>query len=373
MNSFFEGNQVENVSLRCLGGSSPTLVNSIYPMKVLTELHYSHHIPGLTGRWMDTGAVALGGTVKGSFHRLSHGHHLFEDGFKVLINEKLSFGEFLHHLGMDFLTKRGIPNPLLPTALAEKLLGLGFGKGFVSELMTVNLPKVLSGSLGLICSGSDVYACFSNSIPHTFSSTGLHFLAGVSELAFGLYPPNIFLLTAGFAEFGVSTVSLYRTIVDPIIPMLGVPASVFLPALKRSVALSSIIGASAAVFSGSDWADTAKFSLAAATSSCVSTTVSLATAGKGFIAPFLGSFSGVASFFLAKKVLDFMFSQGKKEERLNYFEYKPESESIFSNEYTIPLVGASKAPIGKLLDNKLLLDEHAFSEQAQIWGCNIEK
>ena len=94
MSNFFTatGLGATDISLRCLGGVSPAIVNAVYPMEALTKFHYGHHITGLTGRWMDTGATALGGAVKGSFHRLAHGHHLFEDGFKVVVNPKLKFG-----------------------------------------------------------------------------------------------------------------------------------------------------------------------------------------------------------------------------------------------------------------------------------------
>lgn len=105
MSDFFNQTGLTNtdVTLRALGNLAPRVVDSIYPLQELTKFHYAHHIPGLTGRWMDTGATALGGAVKGSFHRLAHGHHLFDDGFKVLVNPQLKFGEFLHHLGMDSL------------------------------------------------------------------------------------------------------------------------------------------------------------------------------------------------------------------------------------------------------------------------------
>ena len=163
MTEFFTttGLNTTDISLRCLGGISPAIVNAAYPMDALTKFHYAHHVPGLTGRWMDTGATALGGAVKGSFHRFAHGHHLFEDGCKVLVNPKLKFGEFLHHLGMDSLTVRGIPNPLLPTAVGEQLVKLGMNQQFVYEVMTVNVPKILGGSVGLVCAGTDVFFAFS--------------------------------------------------------------------------------------------------------------------------------------------------------------------------------------------------------------------
>ena len=82
MSGFFTatGSNGLDFSIKCLGGISPKFVNAIYPMEKMTQFHYAHHIPGLTGRWMDTGAF-LGNSIKGSFHRLAHGHHLFDDGY----------------------------------------------------------------------------------------------------------------------------------------------------------------------------------------------------------------------------------------------------------------------------------------------------
>ena len=216
MTNFFTatGLDTTDISLRCIGGISPALVNSVYPMEALTKFHRAHHISGLTGCWMDTGATASGGAVKGSLHRLFHGHHLFEDGFKVVVNPDLKFGEFLHHLGMDSLTSRGIPNPLLPTAVGKQLVKLGMGPKFVNELLTINVPKILGGSVSLICAGRDVFLAFSDAIPHTFLAAGTHFGLGLLNIALGLYPPNIFLLTAGVAEIGVGIATTYRTIVD---------------------------------------------------------------------------------------------------------------------------------------------------------------
>ena len=112
----------------------------------------------------------------------------------------------------------------------------------MNELMTVNMPKILGGSVSLACAGRDVFFAFSDAIPHTFLAAGTHFGLGVLNCLFGLYPPNILLLTAGAAEIGVGITTAYRTIVDPILPMVGVPGSIFFPALGRSVALGALIG-----------------------------------------------------------------------------------------------------------------------------------
>ena len=50
MTNFFTatGLGTNDISLRCLGGLSPALVNAAYPMEALTKFHYAHHIPGLT-------------------------------------------------------------------------------------------------------------------------------------------------------------------------------------------------------------------------------------------------------------------------------------------------------------------------------------
>lgn len=356
-----------DILLRCLGGISPTVVNAAYPMAALTKFHYAHHIPGITGRWMDTGATALGGAVRGSFHRISHGHHLFEDGFKVLVNPNLKFGEFLHHLGMDSLTVRGLPNPLLPTAVGERLVSLGMNQSFVYELMNVNLPKVLGGSVGLVCAGTDVFFAFSDAIPHTFLAAGMHFGFGAMDVLFGLYPPNILLLTAGAAEVGVGIATTYRTIVDPILPAIGVPASVFLPALGQSVALASLIGACASIFTGHSWADVPKTVTASASASAVSTSVMFAASANGFIGPFLGPVAAIATFILMRKMLDTAFPA--LERKHVYEEYiNTQALNVFQHETVMPMPGVAKEPIGMLKGDRFLLNEAGVRQISEAWA-----
>jgi hypothetical protein len=357
------------VSLRCLGCMAPAIINALYPMEALTKFHYAHHVPGLTGRWMDTGATALGGAARtrGSFHRLTHGHHLFEDGFKVLVNPKLKFGEFLHHLGMDSLTRRGIPNPMLPTAVGEGLIKLGFARQFVNEVMTVNLPKILAGSVSLLCAGTDVFLAFSDAIPHTSLAAGMHFGLGALDIICGMYPPNVFLLTAGVVEIGVGIATTYRTIVDPVLPVLGVPASVFLPAIGRSVAMASLIGACVSIFAGQSWADVPKAIAASTAASAVSTTVTFAAAANGFIGPFLGPVAGIATFILLRKILGEVFPAA--ESGFVYQEFIDEEPvDVFPHEMVIPMPGVPKEPIGILKGERLLLSEAGVRAAAVAWA-----
>ncbi|MCY3789113.1 MAG: hypothetical protein OXH63_10035 [Gemmatimonadetes bacterium] len=371
MTKFFTatGLGTTDISLRCLGGISPALVNATYPMEALTNFHYAHHIPGLTGRWMDTGATALGGAVKGSFHRLTHGHHLFEDGFKVVVNPDLKFGEFLHHLGMDSLTARGIPNPLLPTAVGEQLVKLGMSQTFVNELLTVNVPKVLGGSLALVCAGKDVFLAFSDAIPHTFLAAGTHFGLGALDIALGLYPPNFLLLTAGAAEIGVGIATTYRTIVDPILPVVGVPASVFLPALGQSVALGTLIGACASIFTGDSWADVPKTVATSVPASAVHTLVTFAASANGFLGPFIGPVAAIATAILMRKMLDAVFPT--TEPKPIYEEYiNKEDLNVFQHETVIPMPGIAKEPIGMLKDDRFLLNEASVRQVSDIWATD---
>lgn len=336
-------------------------------MSAMTKFHYANHIPGLTGRWMDTGATALGGSVRGSFHRLAHGHHMFEDGFKVLVNPKLKYGEFMHHLGMDALTVRGIPNPLLPTAVGEQLVKLGLNQKFVYEAMTLNVPKILGGSVGLVCAGTDVFFAFSDAIPHTFLAAGMHFGFGTLDILVGLYPPNILLLTAGAAELGVGISTTYRTIVDPILPTVGVPASVFLPALGQSVALASVIGACASIFTGNSWADVPKTVTASASASAVSTSVTFAAAANGFIAPFIGPAAAIATFIIMRKLLDAAFPAIEPkpvyEEHINN-----ENLNVFQHETVMPMPGIAKEPIGMLKGDRFIINESGVRQISATWA-----
>jgi hypothetical protein len=76
--------------------------------------------------------------------------------------------------------------PRLPTAAGQKLMDLGLSQPFAQEAMTLNVPEIPGGSLGLIGSGADVFACFSNAIPHTFLAAGIYLGLGVS-----VGPPSV--------------------------------------------------------------------------------------------------------------------------------------------------------------------------------------
>ena len=369
MTNFFTatGLGTTDISLRCLGGISPALVNAVYPMEALTKLHYAHHIPGFTGRWMDTGSTALGGVVKGPFHRLTHGHHLFCNGYKVLKDPRLKFGEFLHHLGMDSLTKQGIPNPLLPPAVGEQLVKLGMRPQLVNKFLTINVPKILGGSVSLACAGRDVFFAFSDKIPHTFLAAGTYFGLGALDIALGLYPPNFLLLTAGATEIGVGIATTYRTIVDPILPVVGVPASVFLPALGQSVAMGTLIGACASIFTGDSWTDVPKAVATSASASAVSRFVTFAASANGFLGPFVGSLAAIATYILMRKMLDAAFPA--KESRPVYEEYiDKENLNVFQQETVLPMPGIAKEPIGMLKGEKLLLNEAGIRQVAEVWA-----
>lgn len=355
------------LAIRCAGGIAPAAVNALYPMKALTAFHVAHHLPGLTGRWMDTGATALGGAVRGSFHRLVHGHHLFEDGFKVLAHPRLKFGHFLHHLGMDVLTVRGIPNPLLPTALGPALVKLGLSRKFVYEFMTLNVPKILGGGLSLVCAGHDVWLAFSDAIPHTWTAAGLHFGLGCLETAFGLFPPNFLALTAGACEFVVSAVTAWRTIVDPVIPALGVPGSVFFPALGHAVALAGILGACGCLLAGKSIPDAAKSVASGMAAAAAGRTAAFAAAAAGgFLGPFAGPLAGFATYFLAKKTLDFLFPSAPARAPFSYRELPPGAlPDVFSLPRALPLVHLPREPIGRLSGDRLLLDESAIRRSAE--------
>lgn len=360
-------------SLYVAGAVSPTVVNALYPMQELTKWHARNHIAGLTGRWMDKGGTYLTGHG-GNFHRLSHGHHLIEDGFKVLVNPKLKFGEFLHHLGLDSLTRRGIPNPLLPTSLQTPLLNLGFEKRFVHDVLTINVPKILSGSLGLLCAGHDVYMCFSDAIPHTYLASGTHFLLGALDIGLGMYPPNILLLTAGAMEMGVGAVTLFRTVCDSLVTPTVADASigqavgalaastspVYLPAIGGSVALGAVLGGAAGWWTGQSWQDVAKSSIVSGSSAAVSVTAGMLAAKAGFLAPFVGSGAGLATALLMRAAL----GPSGSPRLAGYLEYEEIAQpSLFPTAMGFPLFGAPSRPIGRLEGDALVLDPLALREE----------
>ena len=305
MYSFIDPTESSNrVNLRVAGILSNPFVHSVYPIEMSTRIHKLQHLPGLTGKWMDTGGTALRGVTKGSFHRLDHGHHLMADGVKVLLHPKLKFGDFLHHLGCDFLTRRGIPNPLIPKKACELLMRSGMSKTVANELVTVNLRKVLGGGLVLAFAGRDVWLAFSDAIPHTFAAAGTHAAIGALSLATGCYPPNPLLLLAGTGELGVAALTAWRSWCDPALPVIGLPRSVYLPLLGHALWTSGLIGgALGTVFSG-DLGDGFKSGAAAACGAGASLTVGAIAKAAGWAAgPLPSLIAGQVAYTAVQKVL----------------------------------------------------------------------
>ena len=258
----------------------------------LTEYHLAHHIPGPTGAWMDA--------LKGPNHRIFSGHHLIEDGYKVIKAPDLKFGEFLHHLGMDFLSVKGVP--VVPRFMIEALAKTGLSESYLSSLCSLNVSQVLTGGISFICSGADVLMVLADAIPHTFAAAGLHFALGCLDLASGLMFPNILVVGASVGEFFTSAVTLYRAVTDPVIPVLGVPGSVFYPALFQSMIMGGILGGGLSLLTGNSLGEAVKASASSSLSAAAATFTSFASGT--FL---VSAAAGVATFFVAKKLLDTVF------------------------------------------------------------------
>ena len=330
-----------------IGVSAATLnplVHAIYPLDALTKWHHASHLPGLTGRWMDTGATALGGAVRGPWHRLAHGHHFVEDGLRVVAHPQLKYGEFLHHLGLDFFTKTGIPNPIIPKMLGEFLLQSGLSRNAVNELLTVNMPKLLGGGLSLVCSGMDVYAVFSDTIPHTLGAAGKHFLIGAVEVALGCFPPNPLLLAAGGAEWMVSTITAVRAICEPVVQMS--PLVTFLPTLGSSVLISGVFSTVAGTMMGRSRGQIVRSAAASMTAAGVSTTVAAAVKATGLTLTLAGPMAGIATSCLMYHLL--------KPRPVVPLKYKS-AVSSWSAISPVPGIALPDKPIGRLENGHLRL------------------
>ena len=374
------------VGLRIAGGLTQKIVNALYPMAELTQFHLKHHLPGLTGRWMDYRSADM--FFNGNLHRLSHGHNLVSDGIKVLINKDLKFGDFLHHLGMDSLTSKGIP--VLPEAIGKNLVAMGLSKKIAYEFCSLNLPKILGGSLGLVISGHDVILAFSDAIPHTFGAAGLRLLSGALSLGLGCYPPNPLLIVSGLAELGVSANTFYKAIVDPNLPVVGEPMSAFLPQLGSAIGLSVLLSATIGGVMGKDPDEVAKTAVAAGAATLSGTTLSsavqsgsLLSLSNTFIGPFLGPLASVMTFLLVKSILDHLIlTKGK--DIVCYQEYcdalmpdyfdqptlgfdQTGLQNYFSTPNVIPLLGTT-APIGELREDKLLLSGRMLSSAEESFA-----
>ena len=351
------GMGADGTALRLMGAVANPVVHAAYPMGFLTRWHARSHLPGLTGRWMDTGGTALGGAVRGMYHRLSHGHHLFGDGFKVLVNPKLKFGEFLHHLGLDSLTRRGIPNPLVPKMLGEKLLRLGLSPALSNELLTVNVPKILGGGVALVCSGADVYLAFSDAIPHTFMAAAQYLGIGVIEILFGCFPPNPVLLLAGAMEVGVGVATAVRAWLDPVIPALGMPASVFLPMLGQAMAISGLIGCGLGCLASGNLASGIRNGVSAAAASGTAVTAGTAAKAAGWLAaPFIGPLAGIGAFLLTRALLGLVDLDRPV---VNYEFTAPLPSPRLMQPRLIPVLGLPPQPVGRMDGNRLVL--HGFN------------
>jgi hypothetical protein len=297
---------------------------------------------------------------------------------KVLYSDKLKYGEFLHHLGMDFLTKQGIPNPLLPThTLFSMLRGFGVSASTAQELLTINLSKLLGGGLALLVAGHDVYTCFADTIPHTFTAAGYHLGIGMLDLVFGNFPPNPFLLLAGGSEIVVGSITGIRTIRDMISPQtLSVldTAAIYFPTWAAMTTLSALLGVCVGYWSGRSWSTIAKAGGIQVVASGVTASISGALAGN-FIAPFIGGFAGFAAGLLLRRIfmekgkqhvtnalgadIDFFNESAFFTQHSSFFDqYSP----FFDTGAVLPIRQLPKEPIGMLKDDKLLINPAALDQ-----------
>jgi hypothetical protein len=259
-------------------------------------------------------------------------------------------------------------------------MSLGFGKQFVHDILTINVPKILGGSLALVCAGHDVYMCFSDAIPHTYVAAGTHFLIGAIDIGLGMYPPNILLLTAGLMEMGVAATTLFRTVCDSIasasaadmtigqsIATLAAATSpVYLPAVGGSVALGAILGGAAGWWTGQSWHEVAKSAAISSASAATSVTVGMLAAKAGFIAPFLGAGAGLATALLLRTAL----SGDGASSLAGYQEFEDsDCPSLFPAATAFPLFGSPDHPIGRLEGDTLVLDHRALSsDEGRLLG-----
>lgn len=318
-----------------------------------------------------------GSLVRGTWgHRIRHGHHLFDDGMKVLSNPKLSYRQFLHHLGCDFLTKAGIPNPLLPTGtLFRGFQSLGISASTASELLTVNLPKVLGGGLSIICAGQDVWACFADTIPHTWTATAWHLGLGALDLIWGCFPPNPLILLSGVAEIGVGITTGVRTLIDtfqPATQSILESASVTFPIWAETAALSALFGACVGYWSGQSYQRIAKGAGIAVVSSATAAAISGALTGN-FIAPFIGGAAGFATGLLLRKIFlscgENKLAEEIKKPITDYFASPSyfNGPSYFGNDgVVVPIMQMPDEPIGRLKAGELLLDPKAIKKRFGI-------
>ncbi len=238
---------------------------------------------------------------------------------------------------------------------------LGFSNSVVNELMTVNAPKILGGSLACVCSGTDVYLAFLTLFTHLLRCW-FAFLVRRSGHRLWLNPPNFLLLSSGVAELAVGSLTTYRAIIDPVLPGVGLPGSVFFSNAGRLDAFVRFcFGACVGYWSGNSWEDAGKVATTAAASAGMSATVTLIAKGAGLIAPFLGAGAGIATSLILRQVL---FS--KDDPDVKYSELLRDPSWIFFRaQVGLPFFGCPREPIGSLKEGRLLLDERALARMTE--------
>jgi membrane protein YqaA with SNARE-associated domain len=265
--------------------------------------------------------------------------------------------------------------------MLKGLQHLGMSASTASELLTVNLQKLLGGGLSIIVAGHDVYACFSDTIPHTFLATGYHLGIGALNLMFGCYPPNPFILLSGAAEIGVGMITGIRTLIDTMTPVsqsILDSVAVGFPIWAETVTLSALFGACVGYWSGKSIDNITKGLGITVISSATTASISGLLAGN-FVAPFLGGAAGFVTGLLLRKI--FMSGSLEEQQRItekfqhtdyfgesqyfnNYSRYFDNYSQYFGNaSQVVPIMQLPPEPIGTLKDGELLLDSLAIAKR----------
>ena len=180
-----------------------------------------------------------------------------------------------------------------------------------------------------------------------------HFGVGVIELLFGYFPPNPLLLLAGTMEAGVGVATAVLTWMDPVIPALGMPASVYLPMLGQAMAISGLVGCGLG-FLGGGLRGGIRNGMVAAVASCTAVTVGSAAKVAGWMAaPFIGPLAGFGALLIARALL----GSGKlKPPVVNYEFTAPLPSPMLLRPQLVPALSLPMHPIGRLEGECLILN-----------------
>lgn len=226
--------------IECLGEGTGIIAYKHLPWKTIAE--WTHRLPKTpTDYWMDV----VNGVVRGPLHRWQH-HHFIIDAIKVARDENLSLIDFYKHLGLDFITKTGIP--LLPdTFLQWAHDTLDIPLDMLKEWTLLNVVDVGIGIISVHGGISNLILAINGELPWGAKTIILTIGRGVLETTSGVATQNPVLVAGGLTNIASGLVSAWEYYSQPFI--LGVPLEEVFQGIFESLGVAGAFTALQILFS----------------------------------------------------------------------------------------------------------------------------